>query len=275
MFDDSFKIRYKTIPVAISETSTVFPTMPHNHTEIEMLLIYKGTSHIRINGEYHLAQAGDLFFVNPLEVHSVMADRGEPYYHRCICFGCSLIGDSGLSRLLRSGELGLPWRISRENGHNGFLREKFEQLYSAVAVDADTLPLEGPAYVNLLMAYMVKNGLLRDNIGRHDNTVFCDRAHQYISENFHKDITSKQAAEAMNFNQSYFCRTFRKNFGMTFSEYLNFYRVSASKQLIEANKHSVSEIAFECGFTNPEYFSRSFKKYLGVVPTEYKKSIQY
>lgn len=275
MFDDSFKIRYKTIPVAISETSTFFPTMPHNHTEVEMLLIYKGNAHIRINGEYYLAQAGDLFFVNPLEVHSVMADRGEPYYHRCICFGCSLIGDASLSKLLRSGNLGLPWRISRENVHNPYLREKFEQLYNVVAAEEDTLPLEGPAYISLLMAYMVKNGLLRDNIGRHENTVFCDWVHQYISENYHTDITSKQAAEALNFNQSYFCRTFKKNFGMTFSEYLNFYRVSASKQLIDENKHSVSEIAFECGFTNPEYFSRSFKKYLGVVPTEYKKSIQY
>lgn len=275
MFDDSFKIRYKTIPVAISENSTFFPTMPHNHTEIEMLLIYKGTAHIRINGKHYLAHAGDLFFVNPLEVHSVMADRREPYYHRCICFGCSLIGDAALAKLLRSGNLGLPWRISRENGHNSFLREKFEQLYGAVQADEETLSLEGPAYVSLLMAYMVRNDLLLDNIGRHENTVFCDRVHQYISESFHTDITSKQAAEAMNFNQSYFCRNFKKNFGMTFSEYLNFYRVSASKQLIEENKHSISEVAFECGFTNPEYFSRSFKKYLGMVPTEYKKSIQY
>ena len=62
---------------------------------------------------------------------------------------------------------------------------------------------------------------------------------------------------------------------MTFSEYLNFYRVSASKKMIEDGEKNISYIANACGFANVEYFSRSFKKYLGIAPRNYKKSIQY
>lgn len=275
MFNDAFKLRYKSIPVAISDNKTSFPTKPHNHTEVEMIMIYEGSAQVRINGTLFLAKAGDLFFVNPLEVHSILVDRTKAYYHRCICFDCSLIGDPFYAKNIRSGNLALPWCISKENPNNSFLVEKFEALYHGVFEDEETLLLEGPANISLMIGHLIRNNLLLDNVSRHDNTVFCDRIHQYISENYHIDISSKQAAMAMNFNQSYFCRTFKKNFGMTFSEYLNFYRVSASKQMLEENKKSMSDIAFSCGFVNTEYFSRSFKKYLGIPPTAYKKSIQY
>lgn len=275
MFNDAFKIRFKTIPVAVSDNKNSFPTKPHNHTEVEMLMIYEGSAQVRINGTLYAARAGDIFFVNPLEVHSILVDRGGAYYHRCICFDCSLIGDPLYAKNIRAGNLALPWFISKDSPHSEFMRKCFEALYQGVSEDEETLLLEGPSHISLMVGYLLRHGLLLDNVARHDNTVFCDRIHQYISENYHVDISSRQAAEALNFNQSYFCRTFKKNFGMTFSDYLNFYRVSASKQLLEENKKGIAEIALECGFCNPEYFSRSFKKYLGMVPTEYKKSILY
>ena len=275
MFNDSFKARYKTVPIAIHEKKTMFPTRPHNHSEIEMLLICQGKAEIRINGDCFAVETGDLVFVNPLEVHSVMVDRSVPYSHRCICLDCSMTGNKAVEQAILEGDRSLPQYIGRNNPHNRFLVQKFDQMYDAVLQDDETLSMEVPAYSALLFAYMIKNDLLQQNTGKNENAIFCGKVHRYIAENYHLNITSKQAADSLSFNQSYFCRSFRKHFGMTFSEYLNFYRVSASKKLIEEGDKSISVIACECGFGNPEYFSKSFKKYLGVVPRDYKKSIQY
>lgn len=273
MYNDSFKLRYKTAPIAISETDTFFPTKPHNHSEIEMLLILRGKSQVRINGSVFEAAAGDLIFVNPLEVHSLIADRTEDYCHRCICFDISLISDSALIKGFKEGRAVLPYLIPKNSEHNGSLSEKFAELYSAVERDGATLNLEVCGFINLMLAYLIKNSLMCENSGLKENTVFCDRVLKYISENYKEEISSKQAADALSFNQSYFCRSFKRNFGMSFSAYLNMYRISASKKLIENSGKAIADIAFECGFPNPDYFTKCFKKLMGLSPNEYKKSI--
>ena len=275
MFNDSFKARYKTVPIAISENKTCFPTRPHNHNEIEMILVCQGKTEIRINGECFHAHTGDLIFVNPLEVHSLVADNSLPYYHRCICFDCVLIGNKTVEDAICSGSMGLPRHIPAESVHNRHLVQYFDQLYAAVEQDDELMAMEVPAYATLLFAYLLRNQLLLQNRGKNKNMIFCERVHRFITENYQLDITSKEAAEALNFNQSYFCRNFKRNFNMTFSEYVNFYRVSASKKLIEDGEKNISYIASACGFANAEYFSRSFKKFLGMVPRDYKKSIQF
>ena len=105
MFKDSFKARYKTVPIAISDNKTCFPTNPHNHNEIEMLLICQGKTDVRINGQQLQAQTGDLIFVNPLEVHSLVPDRNIHYYHRCICFECGLVGNKTVEEAIISGSI--------------------------------------------------------------------------------------------------------------------------------------------------------------------------
>ena len=275
MFNDSFKARYKTVPIAISENKTCFPTRPHNHNEIEILLVCQGKTEIRINGECFHAQTGDLIFVNPLEVPSLVAEPSHTYHHRCICFDSVLIGNKAVEDAIRSGSVSLPRCIPAEDPHNRHLVQYYDQLFSAVEQDSELTPMEVPAYTALLFVYLLRNQLLQQNRGKTKNMLFCERVHRFITENYQQNITSKEAAEGLNFNQSYFCRMFKKNFNMTFSEYVNFYRVSASKKLIEDGEKNISYIANACGFSNAEYFSRSFKKYLGMVPREYKKSIQY
>ena len=273
MYNDSFKLRYKTIPVAISETNTFFPTKPHNHNEIEILLILKGKSEVRINSKVFAARQGDLIFVNPLEVHSHLAERVGDYCHRCICFETSVIADSFLAKNINDGKLMLPHFIKSNNPLNKKLSDGFNKVYEAVEKDSQTLNLEVVSYLNLMFADMINNSLLIQNFKANENTAFCDRVIKYIAENYSENITSKQAAEELSFNQSYFCRAFKKNFGISFSSYLNMYRISASKKLIENSGENIADIAFKCGFSNPDYFTKCFKSFLGISPSEYKKSI--
>ena len=58
---------------------------------------------------------------------------------------------------------------------------------------------------------------------------------------------------------------------MSFTDYLNKFRIEASKDLLKSNK-TVIQIALEVGFGNDITFRRLFKKCLGVTPGEYRES---
>ena len=91
MYNDSFRKRYKAAPVAITENTEHFDTSPHIHGEIEMLYIKSGKAEITVSDRKYEVSAGELIIVNPMDVHSIKADRSIPYHQRCICFDSSLI----------------------------------------------------------------------------------------------------------------------------------------------------------------------------------------
>ena len=100
--------------------------------------------------------------------------------------------------------------------------------------------------------------------------LFTAKVLRYINENYSRQITSKEAAEALGYDQSYFCRNFKKNFHACFSDHLNMYRVAVARTMLEEESGSIAQIAAACGFHTPAHFSACFKKYVGILPSAYK-----
>lgn len=50
-------------------------------------------------------------------------------------------------------------------------------------------------------------------------------------------------------------------------------KLQKSKELIQENRHTISEIAYLLGFSSIHYFSRLFKKYYNMSPSEYAKQV--
>ena len=47
-------------------------------------------------------------------------------------------------------------------------------------------------------------------------------------------------------------------------------RLAKAKRLLESRSKSVSEVAYEVGFSTPSYFSKCFKEEFGLLPGEVK-----
>lgn len=268
MINDSFRLRYKNIPAAVSVQNDFYQTPLHNHREIEILIIDKGASTVRIGDEHISCCAGELVFVSPMEIHSVRVDEKSEYCHRCVCFDTSLIFDEKIADGIKSGHLHLPRHLNKTDYPEPF--GLCEKIFEKVEDENIASRVEVPAYIGIVIGYFIRNGLLEKCDNDIRDTV-CESILDYVHKHFAENITSKTAAEAFSFNQSYFCRKFSKNFGMSFSAYLNMYRVSVSRKMLEDGK-SVSDTAFECGFSDPMCFRRYFKKYVGILPSEYQKS---
>lgn len=102
---------------------------------------------------------------------------------------------------------------------------------------------------------------------------FVRNAINYINNNYERPITLQEVVNYISINKSYFCTLFKKETGKTYSQYLNEFRVSKSKQLLQDRSLSILDIALSVGFNNQNYFNMTFKKLTNKTPLEFRNSI--
>lgn len=272
MYNDSFRQRYGTAPIAIHETVGYMPTHPHIHSEIELLYIVKGCSRIKISDMSYDARPGDLFIVNPLEVHSVIMEKEEPYSHRCICFDCSLIAEKQLAEALLDGFKSVPHHFKKDEQTTIKLVALFGALFQAVEESTDALLFESSASISLIFAELIRKKLIREHPQKNKSSDLSKVVIEYLAKHYFENLTSKMIAEKLGFTQSYFCRMFKENFGVPFSAYLNMYRILIAKKKLWDTSRSIAAISLECGFSDVAYFTKCFRKSVGTTPLKYRKS---
>jgi len=95
---------------------------------------------------------------------------------------------------------------------------------------------------------------------------------QYSMNNFHKEVTLKNASDIANMTPNAFCRYFKQRTNKTFVNFLIDIRIGhACKLLTNKNDFSITEISYKSGFNNLANFNRKFKAIKGVTPSEYRK----
>ena len=271
MIDDKFKIRYKFVPVAVSESIGSNPTRLHNHDEFEILLINSGSSSVYIANKEYKVSTGDMVFINPMEIHEVIPDNATTYAHQCICCDLSIVMHGQSCGNISNECSGIVPIVKGSTLHGIQLSELFKKVFDAFKRDEKTAAMEVCAYITLLFSYLLKNSLVDAHRTNNKETEFCSNVIDYIKKHYMENITSKQAADACFLNHSYFCRKFKENFGVKFSSYLNIHRISEARKRFEENVETITDISVRCGFETPAYFSRCFKEFVGVSPQEYKK----
>lgn len=96
------------------------------------------------------------------------------------------------------------------------------------------------------------------------------KIYHYVQEHYHEKIEIHSVVDLCNLSTAAFCRYFKRMTNMTFTEFLNQYRVNQAKKLLLKN-YNVTEACFESGFTNLSYFNKTFNRYAQENPMHFKK----
>lgn len=96
--------------------------------------------------------------------------------------------------------------------------------------------------------------------------------HRFIEGNYHRNISVNEMAAMVHLSTAAFCRYFKKTTRMTFTDFLNQYRVNQARKMLLHDKN-VTEACFESGFENLSYFSRTFKRFSGENPSQFRKKL--
>lgn len=93
---------------------------------------------------------------------------------------------------------------------------------------------------------------------------------EHVQNNCSEDITASDMARLCNMSPCYFSRMFKSVTRKSFSEYLNFVRISKAEKMLAATDKNITEIAYSCGFSSSSYFIQQFKKHKGASPRSYR-----
>lgn len=257
-------------------------TEPHCHEDFELLLFIEGSAVLHINSESYQANAGDLFVINPFDMHSLEIPADQPRFSRMVLiFDPVILEDSrypasyNYIELLKTEMLKYCHKIT-DGGDVRFISEMMSLMKKSFPETNDAALTEVRGYLCLIFARLIRiNHCGGFDGGRtpEDND-FIRRIHGFIREKFSENISTEDAANAMAYNKSYFCRRFRKYFDRSFTEYLNIYRIYRAKCLMISDKDiRISQLSDAVGFNTPAFFTRIFKKYTGVLPSGYLRYI--
>lgn len=103
-------------------------------------------------------------------------------------------------------------------------------------------------------------------------TTFIDRVDDLILKNMENEQFSVEELGRLLFlspSQTY--KKIKNKTGQNPSEYIRNKRLEKSHQLILNTKLSISDIAWNVGFSRPSYFSRSFHDYFGYNPSSLRQ----
>ena len=100
---------------------------------------------------------------------------------------------------------------------------------------------------------------------------FMEKAIKYIKDHFKEKLTLKMVASVVYMNPKYFSQVFKKEMGISFSEYVNTLKIQHACKLLEATDFPAYRISMECGFSDPSYFSRVFSNQMNMTPQNYRK----
>ena len=254
---------------------------PHWHDVIEILYIIEGKAVQQINNRIFEANKNELVVIAGGQVHSTYTQKENKNEILVLQFSPDLF--SSEDHLFPENKL-VNQFISSIDFPNPISNKTVSGTEAICCIKAINEELEYKrygfeifvkAYILKFVGIMVRNfGHLRrkrDDVVKLNSTKkILNNTFKLIDNNFSFDIPLEKAAKASNLSIPHFCRLFKSSTGMTFTEYLLFYRINRAEEMLRFDL-TITEIAHECGFSSTASFSRAFKKSRALSPTEFRR----
>ncbi|MFD0696577.1 AraC family transcriptional regulator [Paenibacillus sp. GCM10027628] len=91
-----------------------------------------------------------------------------------------------------------------------------------------------------------------------------------VFNHLYEELTLNRISQIVGLSAGYLSQLFRKEVGMTISEYIQGEKIEEAKKLLALTNYSISEICTRLNFHDQSYFTKVFKKKTGVTPRQYR-----
>lgn len=93
--------------------------------------------------------------------------------------------------------------------------------------------------------------------------------YEYVQQHYQDTVHVDDVAALVHLSTPAFCRYFKRHTRMTFTDFVNQYRISQARTLLRDS--SISAVSDALGFQNISHFNKLFKKSTGDTPTAFRK----
>lgn len=248
----------------------------HFHVENEIVLISKSCGKLIVGDHMSEYKEGDIFVLGENMPHSFICEPDSEGAESLViqfnnnCFGeqfFQLPEFRTINQMLKKSKYGV-----KIVGDEDRLRKIIEETCQSDGVKS---------VINLLNLLYEISQLERMELISPNNSYTAtnleshklNAAIEWLDVNYSQSVHLAEIAKITNLSENAFCRAFKKATGKTFLQYLSDTRVHEAARLLIETERSITQIAYEVGFSNISSFNRYFKKVKDLSPSEFRKDM--
>ncbi len=252
----------------------------HYHDFSELVVITGGKAMHVINGTEYSIQSGDVYVIKGNTTHGFSQVKNLSLYNISYMENEPVLEYEYLRVMSGFQALFFVEPIYRKQLHfkhrlhlNGNEMVFAESLLEIMASEDKG----DPQYDRILRIYLTSfiTFLSRQFEQKSDNSKITSISDTlaFIEKNYTRQITIDEMAEMAHLSNRHFIRLFIQNYGITPKQYIMQLRIRYACRRLEQSAKSISDIAFESGFSDTNYFTSCFKNRTGKTPKEYRAGL--
>ncbi len=255
-----------------------FTSVPlHWHNDMEIIYIKKGRGTVTVNLAPFLVGEGDIVVVPPGQLHAIGQLEQYSMEYENIIFSLPMLmaaqGDTCTEKYFQPLVQGTAtFRCHFPAGSPQY--PALSRCLDAMDEICKTFP-EGYQLAIKGQLFSFFYGLAPASSAplsrqKHKSLDRLKDILKYVETNYHEKITIADAAGICGFSESHFMKFFKTTMAVSFTDYLNSYRLTMAARMLASSSDSIANIAAETGFENLSYFNRVFKRKYGCTPTGFR-----
>lgn len=198
---------------------------------------------------------------HPITTNMVICAKPGQVRHTRLPFKCYFIHISMSEGLLYDTLMALPNFIEPANSDR--IRKIFERICEChVSERAENELLQQGLLLELVYSISFP-GSIGKSKGRNKAV---EKALRYIESNLTSELSLERVATEVKFAPSYFHKLFKASTGKPLHQYIEDLRIEKAIDLLITTEMTLTQIAYECGFSSQSYFSYAFKRHTGMTP---------
>lgn len=246
----------------------IFHLPTHSHTYYELVYVIKGKGKHYLNQVVMPYKPGDLFLISPEDQHyfdfavrsrMVFMKFTEQYFETHKFRSPDSFLRDNPEHMMRHKIL-KEEKLKFDPVSRTILKRVVENILDYDRHDeVSTSPV---VFYQLFSIFgLIKEALSKLEIRIDNGLPDKDDIITYIHQNIYSPdkIRIRNLASHFNISENYFSSYFKRNFEMSFREYVNDYKISLIEKRLTSGQCTIKQIAYEFGFTDESHLSHYFK----------------
>lgn len=259
----------------------------HWHEYYEIFVVLHGSVNIIVDGDFMVANEGDIVLLDPGRLHSFPSSCPETRI-RFFQFAQSFFArEDHVDTLGDYRAIFLQKPIIRPapvEGESNVDADLYKNMFASLDFLFDEykkknkgwqIAIKGELY-HLFLVY-IRGGFM-ENMNESPKRPFpitteerFERVFLLINKQFNNaKLDLNKAAQEAALSRFYFTRFFKQRTGQSFYAFLSAIRLSHAKEMLLKTDFQITDIALKCGFSSLSTFFRVFKNETGYTPSQFR-----
>lgn len=253
----------------------------HTHNFLELVYVLKGDAIHKWDKTEFKIKEGDFFVINFNSEHSYISTSEEFQIINCLFLpefiDPTLRSCNSFQAVISSYQIHFKTEFFTANPSMYVFQDNNHTIKDQLLAILSEFNCEAPGYMHIIRSKLVEilvmtmrkiylAPALESNNNEMSNII------KYLNLEYMNNITLQQVCELFNYSYSHLSLKFKKELGMSFTEYMQKLKIEHSMRLLVHTDKSISEIIDTIGYKDIKSFYTLFKRIANTTPASFRKN---